>query len=419
MITRRLVLAGSLTLSLATAALAQSPTTIELWSFIDPAQDNVRSRTLKYVLDTFEAANPDVKVRTSVVQWQEISPQLLRAARAGRSPDVVMLFSPTLGVHAAAGTLQPLDRYLSTLSETERGDLITLAAAKGPGAVTLALPWEMRVTGFVYRKDLFEQAGIAVPRTLPELADAAGKLGQDGRIGFGIGFNPAQPTPAADWVVSTLVGMGAKVLNPDGSAAFVSPEAERLLGFLHELVHKRKVLPVDVALLGETDVQQLSESGRSAIQLSSTQRLEVIRSKSKLGAAYQMMTPPTFDPQKPAPAVVHGWHVAVPKTSRNADAAWKLIAHWTSPTVQQHQMREAGYLPVRRSVTAGAEGLDPSIRWALDYAAEHPLGFEWPENPELLASTVARAVSEVLTDRAAPADALAQAQRSYNEQRKK
>jgi ABC-type glycerol-3-phosphate transport system substrate-binding protein len=153
------------------------------------------------------------------------------------------------------------------------------------------------------------------------------------------------------------------------------------------------------------------------MQLTSTQRLEVVRSKSKLGAAYQMMTPPTFDPDRPAPAVVHGWHVAVPKTSRNSDTAWKLIAHWTSPSIQEYQMRQAGYLPVRRSVTAGAESVDPSISWALNYAAEHPLRFEWPENPELLASTIARAVSEVLTDRAAPEEALARAQQSYNEQR--
>ena len=83
-LTRRTALAAALSLGLAGPALAQAQTTIELWTFLDPTQDNVRSKALKHVLDTFEAANPGITVKTSVIQWQEISPQLLRGARAGR-----------------------------------------------------------------------------------------------------------------------------------------------------------------------------------------------------------------------------------------------------------------------------------------------------------------------------------------------
>lgn len=417
-LTRRLALVGTLFLSAARSALAQSPTTIELWSFIDPAADNVRSKALRHVLETFEAANPSIKVKTSVIQWQEISPQLLRGARAGRGPDVAMLFSPTLGVHLAAGTLQPLDERRAAMPD--RDDIVVLPAARDKEGRTYAVPWEMRVTGILYRKDLLDAAGLPVPKTLPELADAAAAFARDGRVGFGIGFNPAQPTPATDWLVTTLVGMGAKVLNEDGSAAFASPQAERLLGFLHALVHDRKALPLDVALLAETEVQGVSEAGRSLLQLSSTQRLEVIRTKSKLGQAYQMMAPPTFDSARPAPAVVHGWHLAIPKTSKNVDAAWTLVRHWASPEMQAFQMKAAGYLPIRQSIAAGArDGGDPTMAWALEYAAAHPLRFDWPENPEPMNAALARAVADVLTNRAKPADALAQAERAFNDSRKR
>jgi multiple sugar transport system substrate-binding protein len=164
-ITRRLALAGTLALSLTGNALAQTQTTIELWSFLDPVQDNARSKALKHVIDTFETANPSIKVKTSVIQWQEISPQLLRAARAGRVPDVVMIFSPQLQMQIAAGTLAPLDDRLAKMPD--RSDLVVLSEGKDRKGATYAVPWEMRVSGIMYRKDLLEKQGCRCPRPYP------------------------------------------------------------------------------------------------------------------------------------------------------------------------------------------------------------------------------------------------------------
>jgi N,N'-diacetylchitobiose transport system substrate-binding protein len=207
------------------------------------------------VLDTFEAANPGIRVKTSVIQWQEISPQLMRGARAGRTPDVAMLFSPNLGVHLAAGTLQPLDAELAKVPN--RDDLIILPAGKDKQGRAHAVPWEMRVTGIMYRKDLLEGAGMVPPKTLSELADTAQKIGGEGRIGFGVGFNAAQPTAAMEWFIPTAIGMGAKVLKSDGTADFASPEMVKLTEYVADLV-KRRIVPLDVALLGDNDVQQFA-----------------------------------------------------------------------------------------------------------------------------------------------------------------
>jgi len=413
-ITRRLTIAGAISLGFAGAALAQSPTTIELWSFLDPAADNVRSKTLKHVLDTFEAANPGIKVKTSVIQWQEISPQLMRGARAGRTPDVVMLFSPNLGVHLAAGTLHPLDAELSKASS--RDDLIILPAGRDKQGRTHAVPWEMRVTGIMYRKDLLDAAGMTLPKTLPELADTAQKIGGEGRIGFGVGFNAAQPTAAMEWFIPTAVGMGAKVLNPDGTAAFAGPEMVRLTEYIADLV-KRRVVPLDVALLGDNDVQQFAESGRTTFLVKASHRFQFIRDKAGISEGYQMMAFPTFEPGRPAPAIVQSWNLAIPKASKTKEAAFKLIQHWTSPEIQAYQAEKAGYLPVRRSVAsqpAFKDAKNAHIDWALTYAAEHPLDFDWPENTEFLYATLARAIEQVVTGKSGAKEALAAAEASYN-----
>lgn len=413
-LTRRLAFAGALTIGLAGPVLAQAQTTIELWSFLDPAADNVRSRTLKHVLDTFEAANPGTKVKTSVIQWQEIGPQLLRGARAGRVPDVVMLFSPTLGVHLAAGTLHPLDADLAKVPSRE--DLVVLPAGKDKQGRIHAVPWEMRVTGIMYRKDLLAAAGLAAPKTLTELSETAEKLGAEGRVGFGVGFNAAQPTAAMEWFIPTAVSMGAKVLNPDGTAAFAGPAMVKLAEYTADLV-KRRVIPLDVALLGDNDVQQFAESGRTIFLVKASHRFQFIRDKSGISEGYQMMAFPTFEPGRPAPAIVQSWSLAIPKASRTKEAAFKLIQHWTSADIQAYQAEKAGYLPVRRSVSnlpAFKDAKNAHIDWALSYAAEHPLDFEWPENTEFLYATLARAIEQVVTGRSGAKEALAAAEQAYN-----
>jgi multiple sugar transport system substrate-binding protein len=108
-ITRRAGLAAILAAPLARPASAQA-TTIELWSFIDPAGRGSRPEAMGHVIRTFEAANPGTRVRTNVIQWTELGPQLLRASRAGQVPDVVMLYSPYMSPQVAANTLQPLTR---------------------------------------------------------------------------------------------------------------------------------------------------------------------------------------------------------------------------------------------------------------------------------------------------------------------
>lgn len=411
-LSRRLMLCIATATMAPVLALAQAPTTVELWSFLDPAADNSRAKSLKQVIDTFESANPNFKVKTNVVQWQELSPMLLRASRSGRVPDVVMIYSPSLQTQIAAGSLSPLDSLVG--KGADQNDLIIFPEAKDAKGTVYAMPWEMRVHGMLYRKDLLDKAGLPVPKTLPELVSTASKLGADGRLGLGLGFKPTQPDAGMAWFIPTAVSMGAKILKDDGSPDFTSPPMVRLVNLLNDMVHKDKVMTLDAALLADAEVQQFAEGGRTVFIAKATHRLQFIREKSGLGDAYQMMEVPSFDPAKKAPAFVSGWTLAIPKAAANKDGAAKLIAHWTSAETQIQQSTSAGYLPIRRSVSNNpALSKQPHIRWALDYAAQNPLKFNWPENPDFLNATLSRAITEVLAGKSTAEVALAAAEKAY------
>jgi ABC-type glycerol-3-phosphate transport system substrate-binding protein len=85
--------------------------------------------------------------------------------------------------------------------------------------------------------------------------------------------------------------------------------------------------------------------------------------------------------------------------------------------MQAHQAEKAGYLPVRRSVSdlpAFKDSKNAHLGWALNYAAEHPLAFDWPENTEVLYATLARAIEQVVTGKTGAKEALLAAEQAYN-----
>ena len=69
----------------------------------------------------------------------------------------------------------------------------------------------------------------------------------EGFIGMSIAFNPARSDRPTRWFVPTLVGMGGRVLKPDGSAEFNVPEAVRLVNWIKAAIETDKVMPLDGA----------------------------------------------------------------------------------------------------------------------------------------------------------------------------
>lgn len=418
-----------LTTTAAAAATLASPaivraqsTTVEFWTFIDPAARGVRSELLNEILRNFEAANPGTTVHANIIQWTEISPQLLRAARAGNTPDVVMLYSPFLATHVNAGTLTPLNDRIGAWSQARLDDTIQLPVARDKQGQIFALPWELRVYGQLYRADLIRQAGLQPPQTLDDTVDVALALRTPDRQGMAISFAPATSTTPIEWLLPHMLALGTKVLNDDGSASFGGPGAERMLGHVHDLVHKHKVLSQDTALMVADDVQNLGIAGQVAMMQNGTHRLSTVQERAVEGSDWSFIPFPPLEAGKPVLTSLQGWNLAVPKSAKNPEQAWKLIDYWTGPDVQLAQASRAGYLPTLRSVGRDpAFATEQNVRFGLpavlDHIAANALDFAWPENADALNDTLGRMVQQVFTNRMSVAEAIAWGEDTYNELR--
>src|SRR5690606_18749158 len=118
----------------------------------------------------------------------------------------------------------------------------------------------------------------------------------DDVVGIALGFSPEAPSVATGWFLTTLAGTGAKVLNEDGTAAFVSPEAERLVAWVADLVNSgTDALPLNVAMQGQEQSFTLFTAKKSVFMPFSSDRLDNIRLRSGLGDAIKMVNYPGFE----------------------------------------------------------------------------------------------------------------------------
>ncbi|HWT78602.1 MAG TPA: sugar ABC transporter substrate-binding protein, partial [Candidatus Methylomirabilis sp.] len=126
-----------------------------------------------------------------------------------------------------SGWFQPLNKFLEDKSLTapdyDWNDFTTGARSDvtQPDKTISAIPTFVDVFTLFYRKDLFQQKGIGIPRTMAELEDAAKKLHDPPRMyGFvSRGLKNANATPWA-WVIYSL---GGEYLTKDGKSAMGSP----------------------------------------------------------------------------------------------------------------------------------------------------------------------------------------------------
>ena len=426
MVTRRELLAWSAVgpgLALARPALAQ-PRSVEIWSYEAPGDGNLVARGIALLADRWKSANPSIELRFNTMPWQQLSPTLLRASRARRVPDVVMLFSPDMPVHIDARTLAPLSERMAAWSADKQADIVRLRQSQDREGRIFGLPWQVRTSGLVYRADLLERAGLAPPRSLAAWSDAAARAQGGETVGLAMGFNPAGASISGAWFIVTQLGEGAGVLKADGAPDFRTEQAHRIVEWVVQQVHGRSppTLPLDIALQ-EQEKQHDFFAGRRAVFLptSSDRHARMVTQSGLPFQAIGMTAYPTFTEGRPVPALVQGWNLAIPVGARSPDLAFQLIDHWTSAESQATLARVAGMGPVRRSALQDPYFAQPEAavtRWATEYAAQHPLQFEFPTNASALYDTIVRMFGQVLNRSMTIEQGLAWAENDFNQKRR-
>jgi multiple sugar transport system substrate-binding protein len=211
--------------------------TLTFWT----AEDNPdRVKATQAIIDRFEQQT-NITVKLAAIGEDQLQSQLTSASAAGTLPDVLAAVS--LGfVHslAADGITDPdaAAAVINTLGPktfSQRG--LSLVEVNGK---PLAVPSDSWTQLLVYRKDLFDRAGLAAPTTFDAIRTAAIKLARDGMAGI-----VAATKPGDSFTQQTFeylaVANNCQLVDQAGTITLTSKPCRDTFQFYVDLIHAASV----------------------------------------------------------------------------------------------------------------------------------------------------------------------------------
>ena len=196
------MVAGSLTMAI--PAQAEEGEVQEItwmfWDDLEASEDNI-TKGFKEVIDRFNADYEGVYHVTPITtQLEEYYTQLNALVDADQTPDVFIVSpGPNLTDYVAPGVAAPLDEYLEAdgWKDTFAGDAV-FAQQTYDGKI-YAVPLNTAAACVFYNKEIFEEAGVEVPKTYDELLDVCQKIKD-------AGYTPITISAGTAWCLSMLAG---------------------------------------------------------------------------------------------------------------------------------------------------------------------------------------------------------------------
>lgn len=133
---------------------------------------------LRGVMEDYMSMYPNVKLTPVECSMNDLYTTLITQTTAGTLPDIFTMTEAysanCLEMGMGVGNIEEL------LGEEYISGLMTAAVDNATVDGTLVyMPWQNNITAMVYRKDLFEEKGIEVPKSWDEFLDAAKMLTED------------------------------------------------------------------------------------------------------------------------------------------------------------------------------------------------------------------------------------------------
>ena len=311
------------------------------------------------LLRDFERRHPGVTVRSEPLTWtSDEQHQFYVINLDGASPtfDVLMLDVIWVPEFAQAGWLLDLSPWVSREELAPHFPAAVEAATWG-GRVW-GVPWNMNVGVLYYRADLLAKYGLTPPTTWESLVEQAERIRageRDPRLD-GVLWQGKQYEGLVCNVLEHFWGSGAELLAGDGRVLPEPRRAEGALTFMRGLV-TRGASPGWVTAGDEELTRRPFGDGRAVFLRSWPYALDLFEQPgSPVRGRVGMTALPGHAAGAPGAGATGGFHLAVNRRSRHAEAAVALVRYLASE-------------PAERALTAAGVALYPT-RMALYHDPE-------------------------------------------------
>ncbi|WP_250556860.1 extracellular solute-binding protein [Pseudonocardia lacus] len=317
----------------------------------------------------FEGSHPGVTVEYQVQQWDGIGEKLTTALAGDQPPDVLEIGNTQVAQYAAAGGLTDLSDAVGTFENSDSW----LPGLAEPGkweGKTYGVPFYAGTRTVIYRTDLFEQAGVAVPTTWDELL----ALGEPLRAAFGAGNPQFMPLylPGQQWytLASLVWDEGGELAVPAGEGwkgALATPQGQAGIARYQQLYSALSTAPADTDEATPQQYEILSQSGAAMMIGLPWELASAVEAAPELDGKLGVFALPSKTAGKLAPPFVGGSDLAVPLGSDAPDLAKEFIG-LVAGTDTQTALAEAGAIP-NSSALAGVAADNEVLQTGIEAAA--------------------------------------------------
>ena len=280
----------------------------------------------------FEEANPDIDLRFITLSENQARAKITAStAMGGGEFDVVMISNYETPQWAENGWLVNLSDFIQNTPGYDENDFIpSLRESLSYEGNMYSVPFYGESSFLMYRKDLFEQAGIDMPPnpTWDQVAEAARKLNNPdtGTIGICLRGKPGWGEVLAplDTVINAF---GGRWYDEQWNAQLTSPEVVKAVEFYVNTVREYGEADAPAAGFGECATH--FSQGLAAMWYDATSAVSTVEDpkESTVVGKVGYALAPTME--KDNSGWLYTWSLGIPVSSDNKDAAWKFISWMT------------------------------------------------------------------------------------------
>jgi multiple sugar transport system substrate-binding protein len=297
------------------------------------------------LLPEFEHRNPGIRVEVQRVPWTAAHEKLLTAFAADALPDLSQLGNTWVPEFDALDALIDLDSRVAQSRIVDPGDYFpgiwdtNIVEGRLRG-----IPWYVDTRVLFYRSDLLRKAGFdKPPRSWQEWERALAAVKKvAGPYAILLPLNEFEP------LLALGLQQQAPLLSDDGRfGRFSSPDFRRALEFYAQMFRKGWAPAMSDAAISNV----WSEFGRGYFSFYISGPWNIEEFKQRVPAEHQRdwMTAPLPGPVGPGASTAGGSSLVIFRSSRHAQAAWRLIEYLSEPAVQVRFHALSGNLPPRRT----------------------------------------------------------------------
>lgn len=325
------------------AAFAQS-TAINYWHTFTSQSEFAG---LEDVMKLFAAAHPEVAVTQENIPNPEFMAKVTAAVVSGSRPDVTMVSSERFADLLAMGALNDLTDRISSWERRGDFDDVRFASISKDGKV-YGVPAFTFVDWMYYRKDWFDEAGLAPPTTYAEFRDAAIKLTDPAKGRFGFGMRGG--AGGQSYVINIMEGFGAKLMHEDGSISLDRDKAIEAVDWWAGLLIRDGAVPPSAPNDGFRQIMEAFQTGQTAMLWHHTGSFQDNAKLLKAGEEFATAVIPA-GPVNRVSRLGYAYNTSTkPET---IDASWEWIKFWGEPDAAVAFLEKTGYFPA--STTAAQD----------------------------------------------------------------